>query len=39
MVFEENNEDNYIYAMFNNGNDIFLVLYVDDILLTNSDKN
>jgi hypothetical protein len=31
--FEENKEDNCIYAKFKNGKYIFLILYVDDILL------
>jgi hypothetical protein len=35
--FKENEEDNYIYAKFKNGKFIFLVLYVDDILLASSD--
>jgi hypothetical protein len=35
--FKENEEDNYIYAKFKNGKFIFLILYVDDILLTSSD--
>jgi Reverse transcriptase (RNA-dependent DNA polymerase) len=37
--FKENEEDNCIYAKFRNGKYIFLVLYVDDILLASSDKN
>ena len=37
--FEENVEDNCIYAKFKNGKYIFLVLYVDDILLASSDVN
>ena len=37
--FKENEEDNYIYAKFKNEKYIFLVLYVDDILLTSSDVN
>ena len=37
--FKENEEDNCIYAKFKNGKYIFLVLYVDDILLTSSDVN
>jgi hypothetical protein len=32
-------EDNYIYAKFKNGKYIFLVLYVDDILLASTDRN
>jgi hypothetical protein len=35
--FKENEEDNCIYAKFKNGKFIFLVLYVDDILLASSD--
>ena len=35
--FKENIEDNCIYAMFKNGKYIFLILYVDDILLARSD--
>jgi hypothetical protein len=35
--FKENEEDNYIYAKFKIGKFIFLVLYVDDILLASSD--
>jgi hypothetical protein len=35
--FKENEEDNCIYAKFKNGKFIFLILYVDDILLTSSD--
>jgi hypothetical protein len=35
--FKENEEDNYIYAKFRNGKFIFLILYVDDILLASSD--
>jgi hypothetical protein len=31
-------EDNYIYAKFKNGKYIFLVLYVDDILLASTDR-
>jgi hypothetical protein len=34
--FKENEEDNCIYAKFRNGRYIFLVLYVDDILLASS---
>jgi hypothetical protein len=37
--FEENKEDNLIYAKFRKGKYIFLVLYVDDILLASSDKD
>ena len=37
--FQENIEDNYVYAKFKNGKYIFLVLYVDDILLASSDVN
>ena len=32
-------EDNCIYAKFKNGKFIFLILYVDDILLASSDVN
>ena len=35
--FKENVEDNYVYTKFKNGKFIFLVLYVDDILLASSD--
>jgi hypothetical protein len=35
--FKENKEDNCIYAKFKSGKFIFLILYVDDILLTSSD--
>jgi hypothetical protein len=35
--FKKNEEDNCIYAQFKNGKFIFLVLYVDDILLASSD--
>jgi hypothetical protein len=35
--FKENEEDNCIYAKFKNEKFIFLVLYVDDILLASSD--
>jgi hypothetical protein len=35
--FKENEEDNCIYAKFKNGKFIFLLLYVDDILLASSD--
>jgi hypothetical protein len=35
--FKENIEDTYIYAKFKNGKYIFLILYVDDILLASSD--
>jgi uncharacterized protein with ParB-like and HNH nuclease domain len=35
--FNENVEDNCVYAKFKNGKFIFLVLYVDDILLASSD--
>ena len=37
--FEENREDNCIYAKFKNGKFIFLILYVDDILLASSDMD
>ena len=36
-VLKENVEDNCVYAKFKNGKFIFLVLYVDDILLASSD--
>jgi hypothetical protein len=35
--FKENVEDNCIYAKFRNGKFIFLILYVDDILLASSN--
>jgi hypothetical protein len=35
--FKKNEEDNCIYAKFKNEKFIFLVLYVDDILLASSD--
>jgi hypothetical protein len=35
--FKENEEDNCIYAKFRSGKFIFLILYVDDILLASSD--
>jgi hypothetical protein len=37
--FEENEEDNCIFAKFKNGKFIFLILYVDDIFLASSDVN
>ena len=37
--FQENVEDNCVYAKFKNGKYIFLILYVDDILLASSDVN
>ena len=37
--FKENVEDNCIYTKFKNGKFIFLILYVDDILLSSSDVN
>ena len=37
--FQENIEDNCVYAKFKNRKYIFLVLYVDDILLASSDVN
>ena len=37
--FQENVEENCVYAKFKNGKYIFLVLYVDDILLASSDVN
>jgi hypothetical protein len=35
--FKENEEDNCIYVKFRNGKFIFIILYVDDILLASSD--
>ena len=35
--FKENKKDNCIYAKFKNRKFIFLILYVDDILLASSD--
>ena len=35
--FKENDEDNCIYGKFKSGKFIFLILYVDDILLASSD--
>jgi hypothetical protein len=35
--FKENVEDNCVYAKFKNGKYIFLILYVDNILLASSD--
>jgi hypothetical protein len=37
--FKENVEDNCVYIKFKNGKYIFLILYVDDILLASSDVN
>ena len=37
--FQENVEDNCIYSKFKNEKFIFLILYVDDILLASSDVN
>ena len=37
--FKENVEDNCIYTKFKNGKFIFLILYVDDILLASIDVN
>jgi hypothetical protein len=37
--FQENLEDNCVYAKFKNRKYIFLILYVDDILLASSDVN
>ena len=37
--FQENVEDNCVYSKFKNRKYIFLVLYVDDILLASSDVN
>ena len=36
-VLKENVEDDCVYAKFKNGKFIFLILYVDDILLASSD--
>jgi hypothetical protein len=38
LGFKEN-EDNFIYVKFKNRKFIFLILYVDDILLASSDVN
>ena len=35
--FKKNVEDNCVYAKFKSGKYIFLILYVDDILLASSD--
>jgi hypothetical protein len=35
--FKKNGEDNCIYAKFNNEKFVFLVLYVDDILLASNN--
>ena len=37
--FKENKVDNCIYAKFRGSKFIYLILYVDDILLASSDKN
>ena len=37
--FQENVEDNCVYAKFKNEKYIFIILYVDDILLASSDVN
>ena len=37
--FEENKVDNCVYVKFRGSKFIFLILYVDDILLASSDKN
>ena len=37
--FKEIVEDNCVYIKFKNGKFIFLILYVDDILLASSDVN
>ena len=37
--FQENIEDNCVYVKFKNGKYIFLILYMDDILLASSDVN
>ena len=39
FAFKENVEDNCIYTKFKNGKFIFLILYVDDILLGSSNVN
>jgi hypothetical protein len=39
FVFKENEKDNCIYAKVKNGKFIFLILFVDDILLASSDVN
>ena len=36
-MFKDNVEDNCVYAKFKNRKFIFLILYVDDILLASSD--
>jgi hypothetical protein len=38
LGFKENIKDNHIYAKFKDRRLIFLVLYVDDILLASNDK-
>jgi hypothetical protein len=35
--FKENKKDNCVYAKFKNGKCIFIILYVDDILLASSN--
>jgi hypothetical protein len=35
--FKENIEDNWVYVKFNKGKFIFVILYVDDILLASND--
>jgi hypothetical protein len=37
LASKKNEEDNYIYTKFRNEKFIFLILYVDDILLASSD--
>jgi hypothetical protein len=37
--FRKNIKDNCVYAKFKNGKYIFLILYVDGILLASSDVN
>ena len=37
MGFKEKEEDNCVNTKFKNGKFIFLVLYIDDILLASSD--
>jgi hypothetical protein len=39
LIFKENKEGNCIYVKFKKGKYIFLVLYVDGILLASSDKD
>jgi hypothetical protein len=37
--FKENEVENCIYAKFSGSNFVFLILYIDDILLANHDNN